>query len=128
MFGDNVRLQAEEIIIGKNSYIGHNNYLFSKVKIGDYFMSGPNVGFMGGNNGCTDVIEPMIFQKCTSIGIEIGNDVWIGTGTVILDGVKIASHSIIGAGSIVTKSLLEEWGIYVGNPAKIIGKRKNANI
>ena len=55
--------------------------------------------------------------------VFIGDDVWIGTRSVILPGVKIGSHSIIGAGSIVTKDV-PEWAIYAGNPAKLIRYRK----
>lgn len=51
--------------------------------------------------------------------VVIGNDVWIGTRSIILPGVNIGSHSIIGAGSVVTKDV-PEWAIVAGNPAKII--------
>ena len=53
--GDNVRIQAEEIQFGNNVYIGHNNYIFGKVSIGDDFMSGPNVSIMGGNHGYKNI-------------------------------------------------------------------------
>ncbi|WP_372462931.1 acyltransferase [Rhodococcus rhodochrous] len=52
--------------------------------------------------------------------IEIGSDVFIGTRSVILPGVRIGSHSIVGAGSVVTKSVPD--GVVVaGNPARIVG-------
>lgn len=62
--------------------------------------------------------------------INIGNYVFIGMGTIILPGVTIADHIIIGAGSVVTKSFLEPGVVIAGNPAKIIGnieklKREN---
>lgn len=120
--GDNVRIQAEEINLGKNVYIGHNNYLYGRITIGNDFMSGPNVSIMGGNHGYYDTNISMVHQKCSSIGIVIENDVWIGANSVILDGVKIASHCIIGAGSVVIKDT-EEWCVYVGNPARKVKKR-----
>lgn len=55
--------------------------------------------------------------------IVIGNDVWIGTRVVVLQGVHIADGCIVGAGSVVTKSLTEPYGIYAGNPAKLIRHR-----
>ena len=56
----------------------------------------------------------------TKIGlVEIGNNVFIGAEPCILQNVKIGNGCIIGAGSIVTKSIPENW-VVVGNSAKII--------
>lgn len=60
--------------------------------------------------------------------IMIGNDVWIGTGVIILQGVHIADGCVVGAGSVVTKSLTEPYGIYAGNPAKLIRHRFSPHI
>jgi len=57
----------------------------------------------------------------------IGNDVWIGTRVIILPGVEIGSGSVIGAGSIVSRSI-PPYSIAVGAPAKVIrtrGKRES---
>ncbi|MDD5360373.1 MAG: CatB-related O-acetyltransferase [Sulfurovaceae bacterium] len=54
--------------------------------------------------------------------IIIEDDVWIGSNSVILSGVKIGRGSIIGAGSVVTKSI-PAYSIVAGNPATIIKKR-----
>lgn len=54
--------------------------------------------------------------------IKIGNDVWIGDNTTILEGVTIGDGCVIGAGSVVTKDC-EPYGIYAGNPAKLIKYR-----
>lgn len=53
--------------------------------------------------------------------IEVGNNIFIGSRTLILPNVKIASNIIIGAGSIVSQDLRES-GVYVGSPAKKIGE------
>lgn len=60
------------------------------------------------------------FEEYTRI--IIGNDVWIGANSVILDGIKIADGAIIGANSIVTKDV-EPYSIIGGVPAKEIRKR-----
>mgnify|MGYP001189799476 FL=1 len=54
--------------------------------------------------------------------VKIGNKVLIGMGSKILPGIKICSNTIIGAGSVVTKSILNP-ATYAGIPAKMI-KRK----
>lgn len=51
------------------------------------------------------------------------DDVWIGAGVKILDGVKIGKGCVIGANSVVTHSL-KPFGIYVGVPAKLLKYRK----
>lgn len=57
-----------------------------------------------------------------SHGIMIGNNVWIGAGATILDGVKICDNVIIGAGAIVTKDIVDEFSIYAGVPARCVRK------
>ena len=54
--------------------------------------------------------------------INIGDDVWIGTRAIILDGVRIGSHAVIAAGAVVTKDV-PEYAIMGGVPAKIIKYR-----
>ena len=55
--------------------------------------------------------------------IVIGNDVWIGARVVVLPGVHIADGCVVGAGSVVTSPLTEPYGIYAGNPARLLRHR-----
>ena len=52
--------------------------------------------------------------------VRIGNDVFVGSGTVILPGVSIGDRVIIGAGSVVSRSIPGE-SVAVGNPCRVIG-------
>lgn len=52
--------------------------------------------------------------------VIIGNGTWIAAGTIVCPGVEIAANSIIGGGSVVSKSLTDEGAIYGGVPAKKI--------
>lgn len=61
-------------------------------------------------------------QPATKGDVTIGNDVWIGTNTIILSGVKIGDGAAIGAGSVVTRDI-PPYTIAAGNPAKAIRKR-----
>ena len=59
--------------------------------------------------------------------VRIGDHVWIGGNVTILPGVSIGDHSIIGAGSVVTKDIPANV-IAVGNPCKVIKDQKNVSI
>jgi maltose O-acetyltransferase len=51
--------------------------------------------------------------------VEIGSDVWVGGGAIILPGVRIGSRAVIGAGSVVTRDVPE--GVFAaGNPCRVI--------
>lgn len=55
-------------------------------------------------------------------GIIIGSNSWIGTNSIILPGVKLQEHTVVAAGSIVTKSFDEKNILIGGVPAKKIKK------
>ena len=58
--------------------------------------------------------------------MHIGDDVWIGTNVIILPGVNIGSHCIIGAGAVVTKDV-PDYAVVGGVPAKVIRYRTEGN-
>jgi len=107
------------IHLGKNVFINYGCIFLDvcKIKIGDFTMIGPNT---------------QIYTACHPIkskerknGIEfgkpvnIGKNVWIGGGSIILPGVKIGNNSVIGSGSVVTKDIPSNV-VAVGNPCKVI--------
>jgi len=57
--------------------------------------------------------------KTRAANVTIGNQVFIGAGTIVLPGVHIGNRVVIGAGSIVTKDIPDN-SVAVGNPAKVI--------
>ena len=69
------------------------------------------------NHEFKDPERPVMEQGLNPKGISIGEDVWIGAGCRILDGVTIGNGAVIGAGSVVTKDV-PDYGIAVGVPAK----------
>jgi hypothetical protein len=66
----------------------------------------------------------MFRQPHTALGITVGDDVWIGSNVIVLDGVTIGAHSILGAGAVVTKDV-DEWAVVVGSPARKIRDRRD---
>ncbi|MEG1737742.1 MAG: CatB-related O-acetyltransferase [Odoribacter sp.] len=61
-------------------------------------------------------------SKNSSMKIQIGNDVWVGMGAIILPGVKIGNGATVAAGSIVTKDV-EDYSTVGGVPAKLIAHK-----
>ncbi|KDB51138.1 putative acetyltransferase [Sphaerotilus natans subsp. natans DSM 6575] len=59
--------------------------------------------------------------------IDIGSECWIAAGSFVCPGVKIATGAVIGAKSVVTKSILEPWTVHGGNPAEKIRNRQIKN-
>ena len=120
-----IRELGEELIIGDNVGIAANAFIAmrGKVEIGSNTIFGPNVSIHAENHNFSDIDKPIKLQGATRKGVKIGEDCWIGSKAVILDGVTIGSHSIIAAGAVVTKDI-PEYSIAGGVPAKIIKMRK----
>jgi len=87
----------------------------AQIKIGSHTWIGPNVGIITQNH---DLANPDIYSEPEPI--TIGTYCWIGMNAVILSGVVLGDHTIVGAGSIVTHSFQDGHCIIAGNPAKEI--------
>jgi len=94
----------------------------SEVIIEDDVMFATNVNITDGFHGYTRIDEPYKYQEIFRIQpITIKQGCWIGQNVVIFPGVTIGKMAIIGANSVVTKSIPERC-IAVGSPAKVIKK------
>jgi galactoside O-acetyltransferase len=104
---------------GKNVYANFNLTLVddTDIFVGDSVMFGPNVTLATAGHP----VEPELRRKVAqyNIPIHIGNNVWIGAGTVVLPGVTIGENSVIGAGSVVTKDIPANV-VAVGNPCRVM--------
>ncbi len=129
--GRNCTFTYNTIELGNSVYIGNNCVIQSAhgyIKIGNHVMLGPGVNIHGGNH-IINRVGMFMDQVQKKFGedpdLVIGNDVWIGSNAIILGGITIGDGCVIGAGTIVTKSI-PPYSIVVGNPGKVIKKRFSA--
>lgn len=112
----------KHIKIGNYCYLGRRNLLSSSKEliISDYVMTNNDCKFLGSNHVYSNPMEPYISTGTMDEDIlKIGTNVWIGASTIVLGAVTIGQGSIIGAGSVVAKSI-PPFSIAVGNPCKVI--------
>jgi maltose O-acetyltransferase len=109
---------GSNIELGERVFFNFNCIVLDvcRVSIGDYTLFGPAVQIL-------TPVHPLNAQlrRKQEYGkpIEIGSDVWVGGGALILPGVRIGSRSVIGAGSVVTRDIPE--GVFAaGNPCRVI--------
>jgi len=123
--GDSVWLQppffcdyGTNIELGERVFFNFNCIVLDvcRVRIGDYTLFGPAV----------QIYTPMHpfdaeRRRREEFGkpIDIGADVWVGGGAIILPGVRIGSRAVIGAGSVVTRDV-PEGTFAAGNPCRVI--------
>lgn len=92
------------------------------IEIGENCLVGPNVSIIGNSYNYDKKGVNLEDLGKTSKGIKIGANVWIGAGTVILDGSEIGNNSIIVANSLINRKYKNDV-ILQGAPAKVILSR-----
>lgn len=112
--------------IGEGTYIGESNNIRAAghASIGQNCLISQGVSLIGSNHS-VDLNRPMIQQPSRKdrLGFIIEDDVWIGTNSTILPGVRIGKGSIVAAGSVVTKDIPSNV-IVAGVPARIVRRRQ----
>lgn len=112
------------IEFGNNVQLGRGTWIITDVKIGNDVLIAGNVILSGKNDHTYNLPGMTLWEspRGSDDMTVIGNDVWIGSNSVILAGVTIGNGAIIAAGSVVAKDIppYEIWG---GNPAKKIKDR-----
>ncbi|TFD93312.1 acyltransferase [Cryobacterium lactosi] len=130
----------DELRLGDRSYIAAGAYLTGAfrtgrdcsvnaytvirgdVQIGDAVRIGAHTSIIGFNHTMTTTDIEFFRQPLESLGIRIGNDVWIGSHVVVLDGITVGDHAVLAAGAVVTKNV-PAGAIVGGNPARLIRSR-----
>ena len=130
--GSRTRVSAFAMLLAQNGSIEIGNdctiqpycilYGAGGLSIGNGVRIATQVVVIPANHGIAKD-SPIRKQSITKLGIVIEDDVWIGAGAKILDGVRLRKGSVIGAGAVVTQNT-EPYCVYVGVPARMIKSRK----
>jgi acetyltransferase-like isoleucine patch superfamily enzyme len=123
----NVSMRSgERVEIGARSHIGAHCSLWAgsttgRIVLGHHALLGPEV-YITASNYETAPGAPIMDQARSEADVVIGNDVWLGARVIVLPGVTIGDGCVVGAGSVVTRSLAPG-SIAVGVPARVIAQR-----
>jgi len=124
---------AGGLAIGDDVYVGKYCSVQCSGRIGDGVLIANNVGIIGARDHDMRAIGTSI-RHSPWIGsspqladdpknsIDIGSDVWIGFGAVLLSGIRVGRGAIVAAGTVVTTDVAP-YDIVAGNPAAPIGRR-----
>lgn len=137
----NVEIEEGIESVGDGTFIGKGTYINHCKSIGKYCSIARNVGIGVGSHPLNRVYTSPLFYnsfrglvkettydfKREDSKVVIGNDVWIGYNSVILNGVNIGDGAVVAAGAIVREDV-EPYSIVGGVPARKIGMRFNENI
>lgn len=88
-----------------------------EITIGKGSLIAPNVGIITANHDAKNLSE-----HTKGADVVIGDNCWIGMNSILLPGVVLGDYTIVGAGSVVTKSFEEGHQVIAGNPAKVVKK------
>jgi acetyltransferase-like isoleucine patch superfamily enzyme len=109
------------VIAGANVFVGRNTYLgaWKPIWIGSDTLIGAYCYIISGNHRFAAPDLPVRMQGYEGEPITIGRNVWLGAHVIVLPGVTIGDHAVVGAGSVVTSSIPEA-EIWAGVPARRI--------
>lgn len=118
-FGDHCSVQVYSILTGYGTIENPSG----QITIGNGVRIAPQVMMIAGNHVFEDVTRPIHQQGLKHAPITIEDDVWIAGRVNLMAGVTIGKGSVVGAGSVVTRSI-PPMSIAVGSPAKVIKSRQ----
>jgi acetyltransferase-like isoleucine patch superfamily enzyme len=124
-----------ELVIGDDVYIGKFCSIQCNGRIGDGVLIANNVGVVGRRDhdhkaiGLSIRLAPWVgdtprLAADPANTVDIGPDVWIGFGAIVVSGVKIGRGAVIAAGAVITQDVAP-YDIVAGNPARTVGHRFN---
>jgi len=115
--------RQHKLVICTGTYVNRFTMIDAseRIEVGKNCMIGPHC-YITDHDHAHEAGRPVQEQPLVAKSVQIGNDVWIGAGAIILKGVSIRDGAIIGAGSVVTKDVPAGTKV-VGVPARTLGCR-----
>ena len=108
-----------DVMIGNHTRVGLHNTIIGPVIIGNHVNLAQGITVTALNHNFDDSNKRIDEQGVSTSAVIIEDDIWIGANAVILPGVTIGHHSVVAAGSVVTKDVPPH-SLVAGVPAKII--------
>jgi acetyltransferase-like isoleucine patch superfamily enzyme len=114
-----------DILIEDRANLGFNCEIFSasRVRVGKSILMAAYTYLVGGDHLYDRVDIPVLDQGRTTRGIDVDDNVWLGTHVVVTDGSRIGRDAIVGAGAVVVGEI-PEFAIATGIPARVIRDRR----
>ena len=115
---------GEGLSVGDNSNIGPYAFIGCSglIRIGSGVLMGPGVSLLGENHNFDDRQLPIRDQGVSREGISVGDNCWLGAGSVILAGTTIGAGAVVAAGAVVSRDVPPDT-IVGGVPARVIRER-----
>ena len=120
---DNCRLGAHQgpVTIGEHSMVGYNSVIRGPFRLGNNAGIAHNCTVLGMTQQYENSEASFLTEPVLSSEVVVDDEAWVGSNVVILYGVTIGKHSVVGAGSVVTHDV-PPYSVAVGSPAKVIKK------
>ncbi len=115
-----------EIVIDDHANLGFNCEVFSasRVRVGKSVLIAAYTYLVGGDHLYDRIDIPVLEQGRTARGIDVDDNVWLGTHVVITDGSHVGRDAIIGAGAVVVGEI-PAFAIATGIPARVVRDRRS---
>lgn len=120
-----------EVALGYASTLGRRCVLHGgRISIGRYTQLGPEVAIYALNHSLSHLttyvnralLGGQMQEHMSREVVEVGSDVWIGHGAIVIGSLKIGDGAVIGAGAVVVKDV-PPYAVAVGNPARVVRRR-----
>jgi acetyltransferase-like isoleucine patch superfamily enzyme len=108
-----------DVVIGDRTRIGLGSTVIGPATIGNDVSIAQGVVISGMNHNYEDIGMPISKQGVSTAPVVIEDEVWLGANCVILAGMTVGKHSIVAAGSVVTKNVPCNTLVF-GNPARVL--------